>query len=76
MQGPTEVLPVSSSAHIALLPRLAGWPYAQQDAELRNSLEVALHAGTAIALLAAMRAGMGRPCPSWTGEPRRRRRLR
>jgi undecaprenyl-diphosphatase len=51
VQGPTEVLPVSSSAHIALLPRLAGWPYAQQDAELRNSLEVALHAGTAIALL-------------------------
>ncbi len=59
MQGPTEVLPVSSSAHIALLPRLAGWPYAQQDAELRNSLEVALHAGTAIALLAALRAGIG-----------------
>jgi undecaprenyl-diphosphatase len=52
VQGPTEVLPVSSSAHIALLPRLAGWPHAQQDAELRNSLEVALHAGTAAALLA------------------------
>ncbi len=52
VQGPTEVLPVSSSAHIALLPHLVGWPHAQQDAELRNSLEVALHAGTAAALLA------------------------
>ncbi len=52
VQGPTEVLPVSSSAHIALLPRLAGWPHAQREAELRNSLEVALHAGTAAALLA------------------------
>ncbi len=52
MQGPTEVLPVSSSAHIALLSRLAGWPHAQQEAELHNSLEVALHAGTAVALLA------------------------
>jgi undecaprenyl-diphosphatase len=52
VQGPTEVLPVSSSAHIALLPRLAGWPHTWQDPELRNSLEVALHAGTAAALLA------------------------
>jgi undecaprenyl-diphosphatase len=55
VQGPTEVLPISSSAHIALLPRLAGWPHAQLDAELRNSLEVALHAGTAAALLIALR---------------------
>jgi undecaprenyl-diphosphatase len=55
VQGPTEVLPVSSSAHTALLPRLAGWPEAQLDAELRNSLEVALHAGTAAALLIALR---------------------
>ncbi len=52
VQGPTEVLPVSSSAHIALIPRLAGWPHAHGDAELRNSLEVALHTGTAAALLA------------------------
>ncbi len=61
VQGPTEVLPVSSSAHIALLPRLAGWPHAQQQAELRNALEVALHAGTAVALLAypGMLAEMG-----------------
>lgn len=55
VQGPTEVLPVSSSAHIALLPQLAGWPSAELDAELRNSLEVALHAGTAAALLIALR---------------------
>jgi undecaprenyl-diphosphatase len=55
VQGPTEVLPLSSSAHLALLPRLAGWPEAQLDAELRNSLEVALHAGTAAALGIALR---------------------
>ncbi len=55
VQGPAEVLPVSSSAHTALIPRLAGWPCAELDAELRNSLEVALHAGTAAALLVAMR---------------------
>jgi undecaprenyl-diphosphatase len=55
LQGPTEVLPVSSSAHTVLVPRLAGWPDAQIDAELRNSLEVVLHAGTAAALLIALR---------------------
>ncbi len=55
VQGPTEALPVSSSAHIALLPRLADWPQAGVDAELRNSLEVALHAGTAAALALALR---------------------
>ncbi len=59
MQGPTEVLPVSSSAHIALLPRLAGWPHARQEPELRNSLEVALHAGTAAALTFALRGELG-----------------
>ena len=45
LQGPTELLPVSSSAHTTLLPWLAGWPYAELDAELRKSFEVALHAG-------------------------------
>ncbi|HEV3322558.1 MAG TPA: undecaprenyl-diphosphate phosphatase [Solirubrobacteraceae bacterium] len=59
VQGATEVLPVSSSAHIALLPRLAGWPHVQRDAELRNSLEVALHAGTAVALALALRGELG-----------------
>jgi undecaprenyl-diphosphatase len=54
-QGPTELLPVSSSAHTALIPWFAGWPYGELDAELRNAFEVALHAGTAVALLIAMR---------------------
>jgi undecaprenyl-diphosphatase len=49
--GPTELLPISSSAHTILIPWLAGWPYADLDPELRKSFEVALHAGTAAALL-------------------------
>jgi undecaprenyl-diphosphatase len=55
VQGPTELLPVSSSAHATLIPWLAGWPYAAQDAELRKSFEVALHAGTGLALAVALR---------------------
>jgi undecaprenyl-diphosphatase len=49
--GPTELLPISSSAHTILIPWLAGWPYVELDPELRKSFEVALHAGTAVALL-------------------------
>ena len=50
LQGPTELLPVSSSAHTALLPWLAGWSYGELDDELRKGFEVALHGGTAAAL--------------------------
>jgi undecaprenyl-diphosphatase len=55
LQGPTELLPVSSSGHLILVPRLLGWPYADLDPELRKSFEVALHVGAAGALLIAFR---------------------
>lgn len=55
LQGPAELLPVSSSGHVTLVPWLAGWPYPQLDAELRKAFEIALHAGTAAALLIALR---------------------
>jgi undecaprenyl-diphosphatase len=55
IQGPTELLPVSSSGHLALVPRLLRWPYTELDAELRKSFEVSLHAGTALALLIGLR---------------------
>jgi undecaprenyl-diphosphatase len=56
LQGPTELLPVSSSAHTTLVPWLAGWSYPELDPELRKSFEVALHAGAAAALALDMRA--------------------
>jgi undecaprenyl-diphosphatase len=51
LHGPTELLPLSSSGHTTLVPWLAGWSYGELDPELRKSFEVALHAGTAAALL-------------------------
>jgi undecaprenyl-diphosphatase len=55
-QGPTELLPVSSSAHTTLIPALLRWPYATLDGELRKSFEVALHAGAGVALALDMRS--------------------
>ncbi len=55
VQGPAELLPVSSSAHIVLIPWLAGWDWERLDPEVRKSFEVALHAGGAVALLLGQR---------------------
>jgi undecaprenyl-diphosphatase len=55
VQGPAELLPVSSSAHIVLIPWLAGWDWEAIDPEVRKSFEVALHAGAAAALVVGQR---------------------
>src|SRR5437867_5108129 len=45
VQGITEFLPISSSAHLALAPWLLGWP----DQGL--TFDIALHLGTLVAVL-------------------------
>lgn len=59
LHGPAELLPISSSGHVTLVPWLLRWPYAELDAELRKAFEVALHAGTAAALLIGLRDEVG-----------------
>jgi undecaprenyl-diphosphatase len=55
IQGPTEVLPVSSSGHLVLIPALLDWPYARLPADVRKAFEVALHTGAGLALLWLLR---------------------
>src|SRR5262249_39124142 len=53
-QGLGEFLPISSSAHLVLLPWVAGW----DDPGL--AVDVALHVGTLVALLVYFRADLAR----------------
>lgn len=53
LQGPTEVLPVSSSGHLALAPWLLGWDFERLEPGLRKTFEVALHGGSGAALALA-----------------------
>ena len=47
VQGITELLPISSSAHLYLVPTVLGWPY------VGVAFDVAMHAGTLLALVVA-----------------------
>ena len=51
LHGPVELLPVSSSGHVTAAPWLLGWEVSRDDGARRKELDVALHAGTALALL-------------------------
>jgi undecaprenyl-diphosphatase len=64
VQGATELLPISSSAHTTLIPLLAGWPYAELAPSARKSFEVTLHAGAGLALAIDMRGDLLREARS------------
>ena len=59
VQGLTEFLPVSSSAHLILMPRLAGW----EDQGL--VLDIFAHLGSLIAVLLYFRKDLARIVPAW-----------
>lgn len=54
VQGVCEFLPISSSAHLVVLPEVLGWPY------LGKSFDVALHLGTLVALVTSFRRDLVR----------------
>ena len=54
IQGITEFLPISSSAHLILLPKLTGWPH------LGRHFDVALHLGTLLAIWAYFQEDVAR----------------
>ena len=74
LQGLTEFLPISSSAHLILLPRLFGWP----DQGL--AFDVAVHVGTLMAVLLYFKVDIRELSLAWCrrvsgGEPTQQSRL-
>ena len=50
IQGLTELLPISSSAHLNIIPWLLGWTKSQEFKAAFEGFDVALHFGTLLAI--------------------------
>lgn len=51
-QGFSELLPVSSSGHLILVPWLARWTYLEHHESFNKTFDVSLHLGTLVAVVA------------------------
>jgi len=51
-QGLSELLPISSSGHLILVPWLAKWHYLETHESFNKTFDVALHLGTLVAVVA------------------------
>lgn len=65
VQGLTELLPVSSSGHLILVPWLADWRYLETHSEFNKTFDVALHLGTLVAVVAYFREDVVRLVAAW-----------
>jgi undecaprenyl-diphosphatase len=50
-QGITELLPISSSAHLILVPWIGNWDYLKTHEDFNKTFDVALHLGTLVAVV-------------------------
>src|SRR4029077_17363897 len=51
-RGVSELLPISSSGHLILVPWLADWRYLSTHPDFNKTFDVALHLGTLVAVVA------------------------
>jgi undecaprenyl-diphosphatase len=65
VQGFTELLPISSSGHLILVPWIANWRYLEEHDSFNKTFDVALHLGTLIAVVVYFRRDIGRLIVAW-----------
>ena len=73
VQGLTELLPVSSSGHLILVPWLGDWTYLEQHDAFNQTFDVALHLGTLVAVVAYFRRDIAELAVAFAGSVARRR---
>ena len=73
VQGLTELLPVSSSGHLILVPWAADWTYLEEHDRFNQTFDVALHLGTLVAVGVYFWADIVRLVGAWIGSARERR---
>ncbi len=72
VQGLTELLPISSSGHLILVPWAAEWTYLEENDRFNQTFDVALHLGTLVAVGAYFWGDIVRLVAAWLGSVRRR----
>ncbi len=73
VQGLTELLPVSSSGHLILVPWAAEWTFLEQNDRFNQTYDVALHLGTLVAVAMYFWADIVTLVGAWLGSIRERR---
>jgi undecaprenyl-diphosphatase len=73
VQGLTELLPISSSGHLILVPWVAEWTYLEQNDRFNQTFDVALHLGTLVAVAAYFWSDFVRLVRAWLDSVARRR---
>jgi len=72
VQGLTELLPISSSGHLILVPWGADWTYLKEHDRFNQTFDVALHLGTLAAVIAYFARDIGRLLRAFFGSIARR----